>query len=50
MKAHKRLRAQILFVAALIFLYGCSSSSLSEHEKDKDASSPNLSGSATLTQ
>jgi Ca-activated chloride channel homolog len=42
MKAHRSQLARILFVAALIFLYGCSSPPMSDREKDKVPVTSNL--------
>lgn len=50
MKVQKCQRARILFVATLIFLAGCSSSPVSDREKDKSPSSSNLAQTTTLTE
>ncbi len=43
-------RPRILFIAALIFLCGCSNSPLSDTEKDKGPSTPNLAATMPLTE
>ncbi len=50
MKVQKCQRAQILFVATLIFLAGCSSSPVSDREKDKGPATPNIGRTATITE
>ena len=50
MKLHTCQHARMLFVAALIFLAGCSGSPVAEREKDKGPPTPQLMETMSLTQ
>lgn len=50
MKVPTYHRPQMLFIAALIFLCGCSNSPLSDREKDKGPSTPNLAATMPLAE